>query len=76
MAVDAVARVGRDGCGVAVELGLRDADGGVGGLASCGGGQRSDDGRREGGGDGGGGGSGGGRHGGEAKSGVKFINFC
>ena len=76
MAVDAVARVGRDGGGVAVELGLRHADGGVGGLASCGGGQRSDDGRRERGGDGGGGGSGGGRHGGEAKSGVKFINFC
>ena len=63
MAVDAVTGVGRDGSGVAVELGLSNAEGGVGRLASGGGGERGDNGRGKVRGDGGSGGKGGGCHG-------------
>ena len=64
MPMDAIAGMRRDGSGVAVELRLSNADGGVSGLASGGGSKRSDEGSGERGGDGGGGGSSGRCHGG------------
>lgn len=72
MAVDAVAGVGRDGSGVAVKLGLSNAEGGVGGLASSGGGDRGDDGRGKVRGDGGSGGKGSGCHG-EGKRSKRWL---
>jgi hypothetical protein len=71
MPMDAIARMGRDGIGVAVlELRLSNVDCGISGLTSDGGSERSDEGSGERGGDGGGGGSSGRRHGGKAMENV------